>query len=253
MKIPSLVLGSVAALMLIPMSASAIQEQTSSSVPVVPPLAPPPGSAVLPSLSSPAAPTPGVGGMVDQVDKMVRARTDAQVIEAFIKNWTTPFSLNADEILHLHDLGAPTDVLTTLISRSEELQAQVSAPPDLVTTNLPPPAVLYPYPMESYPPASTSPYSYPAIPPSYSYPAYAYSSPSPYWAYPYSYYYSLYTLPFFPWPYYGYRGYYGYHGPGFYYGHPGFRGYYGGRYGYGGGHYGYGGGRFGFGGGRGRR
>jgi hypothetical protein len=174
-------------------------------------------------------------GLVTEVTKMLSARTDASVIKAYIQNWTSPFSLTADDILHLHDIGASTDVLTALISHSSELQAQAAVvatpanpvPPDLVATNMPP-AVLYPYPTDNPAPSAES---YPSYAPVYSYPAYSYSSlySYPYWSYPY---YSLYA----PWPYYRYGyypRYYGYHyrypaypayryyGYGHYYGHPG--------------------------------
>jgi hypothetical protein len=135
--------------------------------------------------------------------------------------------VTTEQILHLHDIGASTDVLTTLIQRSAQLQAQTlpaptpnpSGPgpasyPEMAATN--PPAYLYPDP-SSYPS-----YTYSYLYPDATYPllpAYNYSYPYG-WPYSYSFYYS--------WPWYR-PGYWGGYGPRFYYGRPGFYGgYYGG-------------------------
>jgi hypothetical protein len=149
----------------------------------------------VPSSPSVAQGTPP-GDILSEVIKMIQARTDPDVIKTFIGNWPTPYSVPADEVLRLHDLGAPNDVLTTLISRSAQLQAQTmrlapgptNAPPAMAggpeDTN--PPAFLYPYPSASYPPYVYS-YLYPdSFFPSFSY-AYSYWA-APYWGVPYSYY-----------------------------------------------------------------
>src|ERR1041384_1373947 len=57
-------------------------------------------------------------GIVPEVETMVRSGADPNVVKAFIQNWTGRFTVTADEILHLHDVGASSDVLTTLIHRS---------------------------------------------------------------------------------------------------------------------------------------
>jgi hypothetical protein len=173
---------------------------------------------------------------------MAAARIDPQVIKAFIENWTTPYTVSSDEILHLHDIGISTDVLTTLIRRSAQLQAQTtpisnSGPmvPNLVTTN--PPAMIYPYPgaenpAETNAPAAAAPYG---AAPVYSYPSYTslYPYSLPYLSYGYyPYYYPFYSS-YYPywygpycrsWPYYrcypyGYPRGFGYYGS--HYAYPG--------------------------------
>jgi hypothetical protein len=205
--------------------------------------------------SAPAAPV----SIVAEVEKMVQAGTDADVIKAFIQSWKSQYPVTADEILRLHDVGTPTDVLTTLIQRSAQIQAQATpspapspnAPrvdqanppagsyPQMAVTN--PPAYIYPYP-------STPSYTYSYLYPDASYPLLPNYYSDPYWSpFSFSYYYS--------WPgyRYGYRGYrpYGYGRPSYWYSRPGIYGH-GGSYGYGGfnGHSGFRGGAGGFGHGR---
>src|SRR5690349_18995287 len=113
MKIRSAMLWSVASLLTFPFLALDLEAQAVSPAPSPitrfdPPVTP-----------GPAATTASI---VAEIEKMVQAGADTAVIKAYIQNWTTRFSVSADEILHLHDIGLPTDVLTTLIQRSAELQ-----------------------------------------------------------------------------------------------------------------------------------
>lgn len=188
------------------------------------------------------------GDIVADVEKMLQAGTGHEVIEAFIKNWSVRYQIGAEQILRLHDIGAPTDVLTALIRRSAELEAKAAVPtpspvittPSLVTTNPPAigegtntaPLVVYPYPY---------------------YPLYTYSSlyspplfyRYPYWSSPYSF--SFYSgwggyRPYYWGSYWGYRPWSGrsYYYPGYdrWGRYPGFQGRgpgWGGRPGWGGG------------------
>ena len=169
------------------------------------------------------------GSLIADVEKMIQGGADAEVVKAFIQNWRGPFQINADQILHLHELGAPTVLLTTLIRRSSELhsQAKASPPPasttpSLVTTNYDaapsiattPPLVVYPYP--SAPLYTYSDwYSSPWVP----------SSSYRYWGSPYSFSFG-YGWPGYRQSYWGYRPWSGHsYYPGRYYGgHSGFRG-----------------------------
>ena len=88
---------------------------------------------------------------------MLAAGAAPEVVKAYVQNWTTPYSISADDVLRLHDKGAPTDVLTAVIRRSGELQAQRAA---VAASNAPatasatpenpesesPPSFIYPYP-----------------------------------------------------------------------------------------------------------
>lgn len=215
MKSRPIILASLAAVLAFPVSVLRVQAQ-STNAPVWVPSKPNLVTRLDRSENTPDGTATASGDIVSEVEKMVQAGAEPKVIQSFIENWPTPYSVTADQILHLHGKGASTDVLTTLIRRGAELQARTSPPstnapvvsyPEMATTNAP--AYLYPYP------------SYPADTYSYLYPSLSYPLLPPYmtyrywWPYSYSYYYS--------WP--GYRyGYWGGYGPRFHYGYryPGF-------------------------------
>jgi hypothetical protein len=180
----------------------------------------------------PPSPAPAAVGaqIVSEVEKMVQSHADESVIKAFIQSWPNTYSLSADQILHLHDIGVSNDLLTTLIRRSAQLQAQATpmfapgpmvpggtnVPPpyaDMTSTN-PPPAYLYPYPGGD----STSSYSY--FYPDATYPLYSsYYYPYPYYGY-YGYPFWSYGFAFYS-PYHCHYPYYRYWGYRPWYGHPG--------------------------------
>lgn len=171
-------------------------------------------------LDLPAAPAPA-SSLVVEVEKMMEGGTDAVVVKAYVLNWNQPFSISADEILRLHDLGASSEVLTALIRRSGELQARkaVAAATNQTVASYPAmanasaPAIVYPYP-------ATAAYDYSYLSPSYPLlPGYSYAYGYDYWPYSYSYYWCP------PYRYYGwYRPSYGrgYQYPGYGYRYPGY-------------------------------
>jgi hypothetical protein len=63
-------------------------------------------------------------GIVKEVEKLVASGTDAAVVKAFILSWPTPYSISADDILQLQQLGVSTDIINTLLQRQSELNAQ---------------------------------------------------------------------------------------------------------------------------------
>jgi hypothetical protein len=159
-------------------------------------------SPVTVTTNAPAAPMqPASGfvlqpvGIVKEVEKLAQAGTDPGVIGAFIQSWQTPYSVSADDILRLHALGVPSDVLTTLIQHGAELGAQVAAANPNPVVTAPSPATPYqppsgaPVVADQYPPPVTYPDT--AVYPYPDYPAYDYSYPGLY-SYGYS------------WPYYSY-------------------------------------------------
>jgi hypothetical protein len=169
------------------------------------------------------------GNIVTEVEKMLQAGTDQVVVRAYIQNWSGRYSVSADQILHLHDIGASSDVLTALIQRSAQLQAQAAA--FAQTPNVPPPSSpppqMAPYPDVTTPAPATEVYPY----------------VSPYPAYTYSYLYPSYSYPLWPsfsfyygWPRYGYGYHYGYwggrYGHGYYHHYPVYSGYRPGYYGH---------------------
>src|SRR3954462_5966929 len=50
------------------------------------------------------------GNILAEVEKMVQSGTDPAVIKSFVQNWTGRFSVTADQILRLHDIGASTEI-----------------------------------------------------------------------------------------------------------------------------------------------
>ena len=135
-----------------------------------------------------------------EVQKMVQGGADAQVINAYVKNWSALYWVSADQILQLHESGTPNEVVIALIERSAELRADALAKAaaarssNLVTTNVAAAntgTVVYPQMAQ---PANTVyypvVYSYPR------YPAYTYSSLYPHWTWP-SYSYLYWSAPLF--------------------------------------------------------
>lgn len=199
-------------------------------------------------------------GIVKDVKKLMASGADPAVIKAFIQNWPTPYSVTADDILHLHQAGLPSEVLTAFINHAGELGARVpaaAAPHHPLPSTAPanPPAA--PDAAATVPMAPTAPMaptvgaappvadSY-VVQPTYAVPTSTYPA---YPVYDYGYYYPNYypgiSIGFgFGYAYrghygYGYHGGYGGHGRGFIV--------------HGGGHGGHGGGFGGHGGGGGHR
>ena len=139
-------------------------------------------------------------GVVKEVDKLTQSGADPAVIKAFIQSWPTPYSVSADDILHLHAVGVPSDILTTLIQHGAELVARtaVTAGTRLVADS---PNAPIPYPEAapamgqpwSYIPPSPDPYAaqaaYPVEVPVYTYPDYPVYSYGYYSGYPGVYFY----------------------------------------------------------------
>ena len=216
--------------------------------------------AAITSAGTPTNPAPGrvlasqPAGIVKDVEKLMASGADPAVIKAFIQNWPAPYSVTADDILHLHQGGLPSDVLTAFINHAGELAARVHAAagshplPSTAPVNPPAPGAAPTVPMApTVGAAPTVADSYVAQPtyvvPTYTYPAY----PVYDYGYYYPYYYPGISIGFGLG--HGYRGHYGYGYRGGYGGHGGFGGHGGGFGGHGGGFGGHGGGFGGHGGG----
>lgn len=81
---------------------------------------------------------------LDEIAKMVQAGVDPDVVQAFIENSAIAYSPNAGDIVHLHELGAPSHVVAGLIrhggklrergiQESKEVQAKLSRSATLPT------------------------------------------------------------------------------------------------------------------------
>jgi hypothetical protein len=167
---------------------------------------------------SAAAPSPKPNGIkkaaqparlsfgVGEVVKMHQGGVEADVILNYIENSSVPYHLSAEEVVHLHDIGVPSPIITTLIRHGAKVQQQAVAASALIqqkateeakaasayvnpyasTVYVPPaPVVNYTYAYPTY--VNTYPaYAYPGYYPRYySYPRYCYSSPF-YYRYGYS-------------------------------------------------------------------
>jgi hypothetical protein len=141
---------------------------------------------------------------VDEVVKMHQGSVEADVILNYIENSSVPYHLSAEEVVHLHEIGVPSQIITTLIRHGAKVQQQANAASAVIQQKAieeakaasasfnpysptvyvqPAPAVTYTYPtyVNTYPA-----YAYPRYYPSYySYPRYCYSSPF-YYRYGYS-------------------------------------------------------------------
>ena len=159
---------------------------------------------------------------VDEVAKMYQRGVETDVIVNYIESSSVPYHPSAEEIVRLHDLGVPSQIITTLIRHGAKVQREANAAyqqsqqPPVAAAN----AAASAYPSSVAQPPTVVTYTYPTYVdnpyPVYLYPGYSYS-----YCAPFSFYWSWYPR------YHGLYGYRGYH-PGFY------------RYGFGG--------RFGFGG-----
>ena len=89
----------------------------------------PPPAASADSLPACIAP----GSDLAQVFKLVRAGVDLNVINNFIANSASSFSLNADQIIALNDAGVPNSLLDKMLDHDRQLVAAAAALP-------PPPA-----------------------------------------------------------------------------------------------------------------
>jgi hypothetical protein len=171
-------------------------------------------------------------GIVKEVEKLTQSGTDPAVTKAFIESWQTPYSVSANDILHLHDLGVPTDTLVTLIQHASQVSAAVTTNPVVAANaSVPYPAATAPTDQSwSASPPIPDQYApqpaYPVEPGVDAYPAYPVYDSGYYYGYPGPYYYSGGVVVVG-----GYRGYPGYHG-----GYGGHGGSYGGHGGDGGGH-----------------
>ena len=174
---------------------------------------------------------------VDEVVKMYQGGVETDVVLNYIENSSVPYHLSAEEVVHLHDIGVPSQIITTLIRHGAKVQQQANAASALIQQKATEEAKAASAYVNPYPPAVYAQPT-PVVTYNYTYPQYVYAGYPNYYSYP-GY---CYTSPFyFSFGYPGYRHFY-YHG--------GFRSYP--RFGFGG-HVGFGGhigsGRVGFGGG----
>ncbi|HXT42131.1 MAG TPA: hypothetical protein VN887_19135 [Candidatus Angelobacter sp.] len=140
-----------------------------------------------------AAPTSKFSFGVDEIAKMSQGGVETDVILNYIENSNVPYHPNADEVVRLHDLGVPPQIITALIRHGAKVQQQAAAAyaqnqqrtteeakaaAATGNTNSAPvytaPAVTYNYVYPDYAYGSYPVYTYPAF---YSYPRYCYSSP----------------------------------------------------------------------------
>jgi len=57
-----------------------------------------------------------------QIVKLTQSGVDESVITSYVNNSGSPFNLTPDEIIYLKDLGLPSDVITAMIQRDQQLR-----------------------------------------------------------------------------------------------------------------------------------
>ena len=142
-----------------------------SASPTPPLVATEPAAAPLPKTNGmkKAAPSARLSFGVDEVVKMYQGGVEADVIVNYIENSSVPYHLNAEEVVHLHGMGVPSQIITTMIRHGAQVQQQANAAS----------AVIQQKATEEAKAASASfnPYSYyvppaPAVSYTYAYPSY---------------------------------------------------------------------------------
>ena len=61
---------------------------------------------------------------LDEIARIVEAGVQPEVVEAFIDNSTIAYAPNAGDIVHLHELGAPSQVIAAVIRHGGRLREQ---------------------------------------------------------------------------------------------------------------------------------
>lgn len=91
---------------------------------------------VIPPAKPPVALSPGVSEVV----RMAQSGVSEEVIEAYVENSPTAFSLNPDEIIYLRDLGISDKVITGMIDHGKLLRDLVDKAGGTPPNNAPAPA-----------------------------------------------------------------------------------------------------------------
>src|SRR6266550_1176605 len=69
---------------------------------------------------------------VDEVVKMHQGGVETDVVLNYIENSSVPYHLSAEEVVHLHDIGVPSQIITTLIRHGAKVQQQANAASALI-------------------------------------------------------------------------------------------------------------------------
>src|SRR5213082_1616878 len=64
---------------------------------------------------------------VDEVAKMYQRGVETDVIVNYIESSSVPYHPSAEEIVRLHDLGMPSQIITTLIRHGAKVQREANA------------------------------------------------------------------------------------------------------------------------------
>jgi hypothetical protein len=103
------------------------------SMPADPPTPPPPDPGTV-SVAPDGATTAGVlppyiypTSPLAQVVSLSQAGVDESIIMAFIANSGGTFNLNSDKIIYLKDIGLPSEIVTAMMQRDQQLLQQLAA------------------------------------------------------------------------------------------------------------------------------
>jgi hypothetical protein len=121
-------------------------------------------SGALPGLTqAPTGQVPaGLSPAALEVVKLAEAGTSEDVILAYIQNSSSPFSLSADQILYLKDIGLSSEATSAMLNRDNALR---SVPPPAAPTVAPPVAAPAPASATAPPPSNAAAPTYVGSPP----------------------------------------------------------------------------------------
>jgi len=158
-----------------------------------------PGRPAVQVPATPAAPPAKYSAGIAEIVKMVDAKIDPDVIQAYVKSSRIAYNPTANEIIALKDRGVSAEILTAILQRGGEVRAQAQR------AGVAPAAEAAPRPSSTAAGPVYAPAYVPGAAPAY--PAYSYTYPAVQYVYPsYSYgypaYYPWYSSYNWGWPYY---------------------------------------------------
>src|SRR6266699_4222685 len=111
---------------------------------------------------------------VDEVVKMYQGGVETDVVLNYIENSSVTYHLSAEEVVHLQDLGVPSQIITTLIRHGAKVQQQANAASALIQQKATEEAKAASAYVNPYPPAVYAQPT-PVLTYNYTYPQYVYA------------------------------------------------------------------------------
>jgi hypothetical protein len=77
---------------------------------------------LVPDLAKAVPAPPALSPGVEEIVQLARAHVGDEVLLAYVERSTNAFALKADEILYLHDVGVPADVVAAMVRHGQDLK-----------------------------------------------------------------------------------------------------------------------------------